>query len=81
MSLKRESSALLTDLYQMTMSYGYWRSGMHEREAVFHLFFRRNPFEGGYTLACGLQDVVDFLTGFRFEESDLVYLAQVLRRF
>ena len=46
--------ALLTDLYQLTMAYGYWKSGLADREAVFHLFFREHPFHGGFTLSCGL---------------------------
>jgi nicotinate phosphoribosyltransferase len=71
----RESLALLTDLYQLTMAYGYWKLGNDQHEAVFHLVFRNNPFEGGYTLACGLQYAIDFLAGFRFEETDLTYLS------
>src|SRR5581483_4299868 len=71
----RESLALLTDLYQLTMAYGYWKLGNDQHEAVFHLVFRNNPFEGGYTLACGLQYAIDFLAGFRFEENDLTFLA------
>ena len=47
--------ALLTDLYQLTMAYGYWKSGARASdEAVFHLLFRTHPFGGGYTVACGL---------------------------
>ena len=48
------SLALLTDLYQLTMACGYWKSGVAEREAVFHLTFRRSPFQGGYAIAAGL---------------------------
>ncbi|MEO2016560.1 MAG: nicotinate phosphoribosyltransferase [Fuerstiella sp.] len=69
--------ALLTDLYQLTMAYGYWKTGTAEREAVFHLFFRKNPFAGGYTLAAGLQYVVDYLDDFRFTEDDVEYLAEL----
>ena len=50
----RHSLALLTDLYQLTMAYGYWKLGRADREAVFHLSFRKNPFGGGYAVACGL---------------------------
>ena len=46
-----EGRALLTDLYQLTMAYGYWKSGRAEREAVFHLLFRKSPFQCGFTLA------------------------------
>jgi nicotinate phosphoribosyltransferase len=69
------SLALLTDLYEITMAGANWKSGTHTREAVFHLFFRRNPFAGGYAIACGLEDAVKFLRGFRFEEDDVSYLA------
>ncbi len=73
--LYKPSLALLTDLYQMTMSYGYWKKGLHEKEAVFHLFFRRRPFNGGFTIAAGLENVVHFLENFRFTDSDLNYLS------
>ena len=67
--------ALLTDLYQLTMAQGYRSSGRGQTEAVFHLFFRRNPFGGGFAVACGLERVIDFLTSYRFGEPDLAYLA------
>lgn len=73
--LYRPSLALLTDLYQVTMAYGYWKNGMAMREAVFHLFFRKNPFEGGYAVAAGLEHAASFLGGFGFSEQDLAYLA------
>ena len=69
------SLALLTDLYQLTMAHGYWRAGLAEREAVFHLFFRRAPFAGGYAIACGLDAVLDVVQRFRFSPDDLEYLA------
>jgi nicotinate phosphoribosyltransferase len=71
----RPSLALLTDLYQLTMAYGYWKSGTHEKEAVFHLFFRQNPFQGGFTLACGLTRALELIERLRFDEEDLAYLA------
>jgi nicotinate phosphoribosyltransferase len=72
--LYHSSLTLLTDLYQLTMAYGYWKSGMAGKEAVFNMFFRKNPFGGGYTIACGLAQVVDFLQNFRFSEDDISYL-------
>src|SRR6266540_3044897 len=71
----RISLALLTDLYQLTMAYGYWKSGVAGREAVFNLIFRRHPFQGGYTVSAGLASVIDLLEHFRFEEDDRAYLA------
>ena len=61
-----QSFTLLTDLYQLTMAYGYWQLQMHEREAVFHLIYRKNPFRGAYALAAGLANVVDYLKDFSF---------------
>jgi nicotinate phosphoribosyltransferase len=66
---------LLTDLYQLTMAAGYWKCGKAEQEAVFHLFFRKLPFAGGYAIAAGLGDVVAWLKGFRFGREELAYLA------
>ena len=73
--LYRPSLALLTDLYQLTMAAGYHRQGAPAAEAVFHLFFRRPPFGGGFTVACGLHRALDLIAGFRFEDEDLRYLA------
>ncbi len=69
------SLALLTDLYQLTMAYGYWRSGNASKQAAFHLFFRKAPFGGGYAIACGLPYVAEYLERFRFTTGDLDYLA------
>jgi nicotinate phosphoribosyltransferase len=71
----RTSLALLTDFYQLTMAYAAWKGGMAGKEAVFHLSFRRNPFEGGYAVAAGLEDAVDLLLHSRFTEDDLAFLA------
>jgi len=67
-------TSLLTDLYQLTMAYGYWKQGMQDRESVFHLFFRKNPFRGGYTIAAGLAQAVQFLNNFGFTSDDIDYL-------
>jgi nicotinate phosphoribosyltransferase len=67
--------ALLTDLYQLTMAYGYWKSGRAERESVFHLFFRKAPFQSGFTIGAGLATAIDFLKSFHFADNDLQFLA------
>jgi nicotinate phosphoribosyltransferase len=73
--LYADSLSLLTDLYQLTMAYGYWKAGIAERQAVFCHSFRRQPFAGGYSIACGLGTVAEYLERFRFEVSDLDYLS------
>jgi nicotinate phosphoribosyltransferase len=73
-------TALLTDLYQLTMAYGYWKSRTADKEAAFHLFFRKHPFKGGFTIACGLANVIDYIRRLRFERDDLDYLATLTGR-
>ena len=69
------SLALLTDLYQLTMACGYWKAGLSEREAVFHLTYRRAPFKGGYAIAAGIAPALAYLERFRFTAEDVAYLA------
>ncbi|WP_400193243.1 nicotinate phosphoribosyltransferase [Hymenobacter sp. B81] len=78
--LYRPSLTLLTDLYQLTMAYGYWRKGLQDRPAVFHLYFRRPPFGGGYAVAAGLADAVTWLEQLRFTADDLAYLGSLRSR-
>ncbi|MCE7065687.1 nicotinate phosphoribosyltransferase [Dyadobacter sp. CY326] len=71
------SLSLLTDLYQLTMAYGYWKAGKAEQEAVFNLYFRKHPFQGGFTISCGLSSVIDYLNDYRFSEADLEYVGSL----
>jgi len=57
------------------MAYGHWKNGSHAKEAVYHMSFRKNPFNGGYAISCGLSTMVDFINSFRFDKSDTDYLA------
>jgi nicotinate phosphoribosyltransferase len=68
---------LFTDLYQLTMGQVYWAEGMAEWESVFHHFYRSNPFGGGYTIACGLEAIVDYLTNLKFEDEDIGFLSTI----
>lgn len=69
------AGALLTDLYQLTMANGYWKAGKAEQEAVFELFFRKPPFQCGFTVVAGLAPVIDFLSAFCFTTDDMAYLS------
>lgn len=73
--LYRHPLALLNDLYQLTMACGYWKAGIAEREAVFHLYFRKAPFGGSYAVAAGLAQAMEFIEDFRFGEEEIEYLA------
>jgi nicotinate phosphoribosyltransferase len=65
---------MLTDLYELTMAYGYWKYGKHNDKAVFDLFFRKNPFGGEFTIFAGLEEVIRCLHAFRFTDDDISYL-------
>jgi len=67
-------SALLTDLYELTMLAGYFAEGMHEEPAVFDLYFRTNPYRGGFAVFAGLEPALHYLRDLRFTENDLEYL-------
>lgn len=71
------SLAMLTDLYELTMAYGFWKNGMLETEAAFHLSFREAPFDGGYAVSCGLESVIEYIETFRFTSEDTDYLASL----
>lgn len=69
-----ENLTMLTDLYQLTMMQGYLANGCRNKEAVFDVFFRKLPFKGGYVLAAGLEQVVEYIENLTFGEEDLAYL-------
>ncbi len=71
------NSALLTDLYELTMAEGYWKEGLREAEACFYMHFRNNPFEGGYAVACGLDHLSRIIDDFTFTDDDIDYLGSL----
>ncbi|XP_071914834.1 nicotinate phosphoribosyltransferase 1-like isoform X2 [Coffea arabica] len=69
---------LLTDLYQFTMAYAYWKAGKHDERAVFDLYFRKNPFGGEYTIFAGLEDCIRFVAHFNFTEDEIAFVRATL---
>jgi len=69
---------LLNDLYQITMAYSYWQQERHELHSVFDLYFRKNPFEGEFTMFAGLDEVIKHCSNFRFEPEHIEYLKKSL---
>ncbi|KAK2181488.1 hypothetical protein NP493_396g02018 [Ridgeia piscesae] len=69
---------LLTDLYQITMAYAYWKSEKCDDTAVYDLFFRRNPFQGELTIFAGLEECIKFVKNFHYSDTDITYLKTVL---
>ncbi|OFK24115.1 nicotinate phosphoribosyltransferase [Olsenella sp. HMSC062G07] len=69
--------ALNTDLYELTMAQGFWESGMLDVHGCFTVFFRDNPFGGGYAVACGMGQIADLVHNFVFDEASIAYLASL----
>jgi len=67
---------MLTDFYQITMSYAYWKAGVHEEEAVFDLFFRKNPFQGEFAIYAGLGEKLRLFENFHFTDDHIAYLKE-----
>lgn len=72
-----DSLALHTDLYEINMVQSYWEDGIHNKRAVFEVFFRKMPFGHGYAVFAGLEKVIDYLRNFKFTENDLAYLREI----
>jgi len=71
-----DSFMLHTDLYQINMVQTYWKDGVHQRKAVFELYFRKLPFGNGYAIFAGLKKVIEFINNFGFSQSDIEYLRE-----
>src|SRR5438876_1956454 len=67
-------TGLTTDLYEVTMACGYFKAGVTDHDAVFHVTFRENPFAGQFTVACGLATAIDFLRTFHFTDTEVDHL-------
>jgi len=67
------NSALFTDFYSLTMAQGYWKNNRTER-SVFEMFFRHQPFDGGYSIFAGLGTLLERIIGFSFSDDDIEFL-------
>lgn len=65
---------LLTDFYQLTMSNAYFIENLNEEKLIFDVFFRKNPSDGGYTIVCGIDEVVEYIQNLKFTDEDIAYL-------
>ena len=66
--------SMLFDFYEMTMANGYYRTGMQEHVTYFDVFFRRVPDGGGFAIAAGLEQLVEYIQNLHFDEDDIAYL-------
>ena len=72
-----ENKTLMTDFYELTMAQTYFDQGETEKKVYFDVFFRDNPFHGGYAISGGLDNIVDYINNFRITEEDLTYLRRL----
>ncbi|WPC18155.1 nicotinate phosphoribosyltransferase [Pediococcus inopinatus] len=71
-----DSLTLHTDAYQINMIQTYWEQGIHNKNAVFEVFFRDMPFKNGYAIFAGLERVVKYIQNLHFTDSDIAYLKE-----
>lgn len=68
------NKTLMTDLYELTMAQTYFDMGEKDKIVYFDIFFRENPFNGGYSISGGLDKIIDYIENFKLDEDDIEYL-------
>ncbi len=76
MNYTDDSLTLHTDLYQINMMQVYFKQGIHNKHAIFELYFRKLPFENGFAVFAGLERIISYLKQLRFTETDIAYLRE-----
>ena len=77
MDFLQNRTGLYTDHYELTMAQGYYLSGMQGIRVIFDYFFRKNPFNGGYVVFCGLTELMDALKKFSYDKESTDYLDRI----
>ena len=72
--MDRQNLTLLTDFYELTMMQGYFRNKTQNETVIFDAFYRNNPGDGGYAIACGLEQVIQYVQELHFSQEDIAYL-------
>ena len=72
--MNKNNYTLLCDFYELTMGNGYLKSGMKDRICYFDIFFRKIPDGGGFAIAAGLEQVIDYIKKLSFPEEDIEFL-------
>lgn len=71
------NKTLMTDFYELTMAQTYYKEGKKDEILFFDIFFRENPFHGGYTLSGGLEEIIEYIKNFKFDDEDIKYLSSL----
>ena len=72
-----ENKTLMTDYYELTMAQTYFDEGDKDEEMYFDIFFRQNPMNGGYTIAAGLDEIINYVNNFGFSKEAIDYLRRL----
>ncbi len=72
--MRKENLAMLCDYYEFTMSNGYFKNGFYKKNVYFDVFFRKVPDNGGFAIAAGLEQLIDYIKELHFEDEDIAYL-------
>ncbi len=73
--MDRQNLTLLTDLYELTMMQGYFKNKSQNETAIFDMFYRANPSDGGYAIMAGLEQMMQYIEELHFDKEDIAYLA------
>ena len=73
MNSKNENLAMLCDFYEFTMGNGYLKNNLHKKNVYFDVFFRNIPDDGGFAIAAGLQQVIEYIKDLHFDKEDIEY--------
>ena len=74
--MDRQNLTLLTDLYELTMMQGYFKHKDENKTVIFDAFFRCNPFGGGYSVMCGVEQLIRYIKDLHFSSQDIEYLRE-----
>ena len=72
-----ENNTMMIDYYEFTMAQTYFDKGEQNKKVYFDVFFRKNPFNGGYAISGGLDNIIDYINNFKITEEDIEYLRKV----
>ncbi len=75
--IDKKNISLMMDYYELTMSMGYFQSGEKDKMVYFDMFFRKNPDDGGYAIAAGLEQLIEYIESISFSEDDIEYLKEI----
>lgn len=74
-----ENKTLMTDFYELTMAQTYFNEGKRNEQVYFDVFFRKNPFNGGYTMSGGLEETINYIKNFKFDKEEIAYLRSLVK--